>query len=138
METILSDGTVLEDLATYDKTLWEKIKEWIETAIRKIKEAFEGVSPNSQAAKVLADSMDSLTELQEMFATAARKTGERTKAAGVDVEVKSGGNIVYSVSDEKIKNASELSEEDLRVLLENAQFMIKRKRTENIKLVRAV
>ena len=81
METILSDGTVLEDLATYDKTLWEKIKEWIENAIRKIKEAFEGVSPNSQAAKVLSDSMDSLTELQEMFATAARKAGEqRTEA----------------------------------------------------------
>ena len=81
METILSDGTVLEELAAYDQTLWEKVKAWINEVISRIKAHYKNLSPNSQAAKVLADSMDSLTELQEMFATAARKTGERTKAA---------------------------------------------------------
>ena len=57
------------------------MKAWINEVVSRIKAHYKNLSPNSQAAKVLADSMDSLTELQEMFATAARKTGERTKAA---------------------------------------------------------
>ena len=35
LETVLSDGNVLEDLATYDKTLWEKVKAWIKEKSKK-------------------------------------------------------------------------------------------------------
>lgn len=121
METILSDGTVMEDLATYDKSLWEKIKDFIVDLIKKIKKAYGELSPNSQAAKVLKDTVDDMSEIQRLWAEGVREAGERTRKAGVDVEVRSDGNIVYAVGDEETKNATELSEEDLRVLLENVQ-----------------
>ena len=84
METILSDGTVMEDLATYDKSLWEKIKDFIVDLIKKIKKAYGELSPNSQAAKVLKDTVDDMSEIQRLWAEGVREAGERTRKAGVE------------------------------------------------------
>ncbi len=112
----------MEDLSTYDKSIWEKIKDFIVDLIKKIKKAYAELSPNSQAAKVLKETVDDMSELQRLWAEGVREAGERTRKAGVKAEVRENGNIVYSVGEEKLKNATELSEVDLRVLLESAQY----------------
>lgn len=84
METILSDGTVMEDLATYDKSLWEKIKDFIVDLIKKIKKAYGELKPNSQAAKVLKETVDDMSEIQRLWAEGVREAGERTRKAGVE------------------------------------------------------
>lgn len=86
METILSDGKVLEDLATYDESIWQKIKNWIIKAIEAIKKAYAELSPNSQAAKVLKETVDDMSEIQRLWAEGVREAGERTRTAGVETE----------------------------------------------------
>lgn len=83
METILSNGTVMEDLATYDKSIWEKVKDFIVDLIKKIKKAYGELSPNSQAAKVLKDTVDDMSEIQRLWAEGVREAGERTRTAAV-------------------------------------------------------
>ena len=96
METILSDGTVMEDLATYDKSLWEKIKDFIVDLIKKIKKAYGELSPNSQAAKVLKDTVDDMSEIQRLWAEGVREAGERTRKAGVEMETSAMGEKRFS------------------------------------------
>ena len=109
METILSDGTVMEDLATYDKSLWEKIKDFIVDLIKKIKKAYGELSPNSQAAKVLKDTVDDMSEIQRLWAEGVREAGERTRTAGVETSDNTSQVIFYSANE---KNDS--VEEQLR------------------------
>lgn len=81
METILSDGAVMEDLATYDKSIWEKVKGFIVKLIDKIKKAYAELSPNSQAAKVLRETVEDMSELQRLWAEGVIEAGERTRTA---------------------------------------------------------
>lgn len=112
---------MLEDLATYDNSIWQKVKSWITKAIKNIKAVYKNLSPNSQAAKVLSETMTDMDKLERLFTEGVREAGERAATADVEVGVRRDGNIVYSVGAEETKNATELSEEDLRVLLENVQ-----------------
>ena len=97
LETVLTDGNVLEDLATYDKSLWEKIKEWITDALKNIRATFNSLKPNSQAAKVLTETMSSMEELERMFTEGVRAAGERTKAAEIGEVAPEEGDVIYSL-----------------------------------------
>ena len=46
---------MLEDLATYDNSIWQKVKSWITKAIKNIKAVYESLSPNSRAGFAMAD-----------------------------------------------------------------------------------
>lgn len=84
METVLKDGQVLEDLATRDKSLFAKIKDWIEDFIRKLKKVYANVKPGTAAGQVMADVMEDMTELERLFADALVDVGERAKTEGVE------------------------------------------------------
>ena len=104
METILSDGAVMEELATYDKSIWEKIKDFIVGLIEKIKKAYGELKPNSQAAKVLKDAVDDMSKLQRLWAEGVREAGERTRKAEAESVTRMNegkGQIKYS-SEESI------------------------------------
>ena len=76
----LSDGEVILDLATYDKSIWEKVKDFIVGLIEKIKKAYAELSPNSKLAKVLKDAVDNMSELQRMWAEGVKEAGERPRS----------------------------------------------------------
>lgn len=65
--------------------------------------------------------METLDEVERLFTEGVREAGERARTAGVEVGVGRDGNIVYAVGAEETKNATELSEKDLRILLESTQ-----------------
>ena len=96
METVLSDGNVLEDLATYDNSIWQKVKTWITKAIKNIKAVYESLSPNSRAAQVLSETMTDMEKLERLFTEGVREAGERTRTAGV--ETRTEGGRVYSLT----------------------------------------
>ena len=81
MEGVLADGTVLEALAKHDKTLWEKIKAWISNVISKIKKAYGDLSHTSKTAQVLAETMESLESMEQLFYEAVLDAGERRRTA---------------------------------------------------------
>ena len=86
MELILTDGKVLEELAREDKTLWEKIRDWVMEIIGQIRRSFESLSGASKTAKVLAETMETFDEIERLFTEGVREAGERAKGAEVTAE----------------------------------------------------
>ena len=96
MELVLTDGTVLNELARENKTLWQKIKDRIFEIIEKIKKAYGDLSKTSRTAQILSETMDSLDEIEQLFYEGVREAGERTRTAGVGEAVGNGNEIIYS------------------------------------------
>ena len=73
METMLADGNVMEKLAKLkhqDKSLWQKIKDFISDLAVKIRSVYEGLTPDSEEGRYVAEMVDSIEKLQEMFTEA--------------------------------------------------------------------
>lgn len=102
METVLSDGKVLQELAERDKSLWEKVKAWIREAIARLKAAYAELKPNSQAAKVLKETMTGMEEIERLFTEGVTAAGERAKGAetGVKAEESNSVNTESEISQE--------------------------------------
>ena len=122
MELVLTDGKVLEELSKTDKSLWEKIRDWFADVIDKIRKHYGELNQASKTAQVLKETVESLEEIERLFTEGVREAGERTRTAGVDVTISGDGDIIYAIGDETTKKASELSEADLLIMLENAQY----------------
>ena len=98
MELILTDGKVLEELAREDKTLWEKIRDWVMEIIGQIRRSFESLSGASKTAKVLAETMETFDEIERLFTEAVQEAGERTRAAEYSVEMREKIGKVFSTN----------------------------------------
>ena len=90
METMLSDGKVMEKLAKLkakDQTLWEKIKSYIADLVKKIKEVYAGLKPNSAEGQYVAEMVDSIERLQELFTEGLIEASENFQTIGsIDFE----------------------------------------------------
>ena len=84
MELVLTDGKVLEELAKTDKSLWEKIRDWIADVIDKIRKYYGELNQASKTAQVLKETVESLEEIERLFTEGVREAGERTRTAGVE------------------------------------------------------
>ena len=100
MELVLTDGAVIEELARTDKTLWEKIRDWIMDIIGQIRRSYESLNGTSKTAQVLAETMETFDEIEQLFAEAVTEAGERTKTAEYGVEIdETTGTALFSVQD---------------------------------------
>ena len=98
MELVLTDGTVLDELARENKTLWQKIKDRIFEIIEKIKKAYNDLSKTSRTAQILSETMDSLDDIEQLFYEGVTEAGERTRTAGVENTPEGNVEVIYSVS----------------------------------------
>ena len=92
MELVLTDGKVLEELAHTDRSLWQKVKAWIQNIISKIRKYYGELNQASKTAQVLKETVESLEEIERLFMEGVREAGERTRTAGVDVTI--NGNVI--------------------------------------------
>lgn len=102
MELILTDGRVLDELAKTDKSLWEKVRDWIKNTVAKIRKYYGELNQASKTAQVLKETVESLEEIEQLFYEGVTEAGERTRTAG-EVAV-SDGERRYSI-DETAENA---------------------------------
>ena len=92
MEGMLADGKVMEKLAKLkqqDKSIWQKIKDFIDNLAAKLKEAYEGLKPDSAEGKAVLEMTDKLEEIQQLFAEGLAEAGENYQAAeqmGLEVD----------------------------------------------------
>lgn len=107
MELVLTDGKVLEELAKTDKTLWEKIRDWIADVIDKIRKHYGELNQASKTAQVLKETVESLEEIERLFTEGVREAGERTRTAEIGEVAKREGNIIYSLSKSKEQSLKE-------------------------------
>ena len=81
MELILTDGKVLDELARTDRSLWQKVKSWIENIISKIRKAYADLNQASKTAQTLKETLDSLEEIERLFTEGVKDAGEQTRTA---------------------------------------------------------
>lgn len=84
MELILTDGKVLDELARTDRSLWQRVKAWIQNIIAKIKKAYGDLNQASKTAQTLRETLDTLDEVERLFTESVREAGERVRTAGVE------------------------------------------------------
>lgn len=122
METMLADGNVVEKLAKLkqqDRSLWQKIKDFITDLIAKIRKVYEGLSPDSVEGRYVAEMKDSLEQLQDLFAEAAVEASENYQVSltpgeeGIVVN-ENGDPVAHATSDGTIQLSMRTYEEDGR------------------------
>ena len=92
METMLSDGNVMEKLAKLkqqDKSLWQKIKDFISDLADKIRKVYEGLTPDSEEGRYVAEMKDAIEALQNLFVEGLVDASENYQAAeqmGIEVD----------------------------------------------------
>ena len=102
MELVLTDGKVLEELSKTDKSLWEKIRDWIADVIDKIRKHYGELNQASKTAQVLKETVESLDEIERMFTEGVREAGERTRTAGTGTGMDEGNRQIKYSSEESI------------------------------------
>lgn len=113
METMLSDGKVMEKLAKLkakDKTLWQKIKSYIDELVSKIKAAYEGLNPDSLEGQYVADMVDAVEKLQQLFTEGVIEASDNFKAAQeTETETENEPEDLFS-----LREISEISEDEYK------------------------
>lgn len=109
METMLADGKVAEKLALLkakDKGLFNKIKSFFDSLVKKIKEVYAGLTPDSVEGQMVAEMKDAIERLQELFAeglvdaSANYQASEQVLAeAGIAVDSDTDAGSLLSVRD---------------------------------------
>ena len=92
MESMLSDGDVIQKLAKLkeqDKSLWQKIMDFINDLAAKIKKAYAGLSPDSAEGRYVAQMKDAIEKLQDLFVEglADASSNYQTKTSGIEVTI---------------------------------------------------
>ncbi len=99
METMLADGKVMEMLAvlkTKDKSLVQKIKDWFREFAAKIKRAYETAAPDTREGQLVAEMVDEIDRIQELFAEGLAEASKNYKALGRQKNNASEGDVMYS------------------------------------------
>lgn len=81
METMLSDGTVIEALTRENKSLGQKIVAWIGQIVEKIKRLYKNVGAETIEGRIVEDAIAEGEALRELWTRALRKAGEVGTAA---------------------------------------------------------
>lgn len=101
METMLADGSVVEKLAKLkqqDRSLWQKVKDFIGELAAKIRSVYEGLTPDSAEGRYVTEMKDSIERLQDLFVEGLADASGNYQAAGAQKNTAGdGGEIKYSL-----------------------------------------
>lgn len=122
MEMMLSDGQVMEKLAKLkqtDESLWQKIKDFISDLVAKVRAVYEGLSPDSVEGRYVAEMVDSIEKLQELFTEGLVDAGENYQSSltpgeeGIMVN-QNGDPVAHATADGTVQLSMRTYEEDGR------------------------
>lgn len=100
METMLTDGKVMEKLALLkkkDKSFVQKIKEWFREFAAKLRRAYETAAPDTREGQMVAEMVDEIDRIQELFAEGLAQAGDRYKVLHGQKNSASEGEAMYSI-----------------------------------------
>lgn len=96
MESMLSDGNVAEKLAELkkqDRGLWNKIRQFINSWVDKLRAAYKGLTPDSLEGKIVYEMKDAAERLQTLFSEALEEASENYQASGKQKNTANDGGI---------------------------------------------
>ena len=84
METMLTDGKVIRELAHKDKGLFNKIKSWIDNLLRRLNKEYKNYFPESKEGQLIFEAKETFTEVQRLFADALTDASDNFAIRGSD------------------------------------------------------
>lgn len=120
MQIMFTDTDVAEKLAKLrdtDRSLWQKIKDWITEFISEIREVYAKFDPASKEAKTLRTMTDALEKISDMFAEGLSEATESYTLASAEnlteAEIKKLDSMGFTVVNGLIvaKNMADLAEQ---------------------------
>lgn len=121
-ESFLADGDAIAKIAELkakDKSLWEKIKDYLTKLVARIKAAYEGLEPDSKEGKFVASLLDSAEELRDLWIEAVvdASTAYNEGEIESDTDAQADNDIRYSYRGESQDGIEvyETSEDILRL-----------------------
>lgn len=102
METMLNDGKVIEKLQMLqakDKTLFEKIRDYLTDLINRIKKAYKDVRPETTEGEIIAGMLDKAEEIQQLFTDAIADASENFKGAEVTETKNTAEAVKFSIKE---------------------------------------
>lgn len=67
MESMLTDGKVLQELKQRDKKLWQTVKDYVLELCEKIRKVYKGLKPDSLEGRMVAEMRDAAEEMRMLF-----------------------------------------------------------------------
>ena len=124
-EAMLADGDAIAKIAELkakDKTLWQKIKDFITDLVAKIKAVYEGLSPDSVEGQYVSEMLDSAEKLKALWTEALVDASDaHASATSTNSETDSEVKLDDRDSDYDVK--AEINES---MTMEQAKHMIQR------------
>ena len=96
MEAMLADGNVMEkilELKAKDEGLVAKIKQFFDNLLVKIRNAYEGLTPDSAEGQAVLAMTDSIEKIQQLFAEALVEASENFQTAEVKENTTEDGGV---------------------------------------------
>lgn len=94
-QSMLSDGNAIQKIAELkatDKSLWQKIKDFISKIVAKIKAAYADLDPYSVEGRFVKNNLDIFEQLQTMWTEALIDASETFNAVGGEVDIDGDSN----------------------------------------------
>ena len=102
MTSMLTDGKVIRELYKKDKTLFDKIKSWIDSTLRKIASIYKDYEIETEEGRAVRDMKDSFVKMQSLFAEALSDASENFAKADVQAQKNTTdeGGVMYMARDD--------------------------------------
>lgn len=107
MESMLTDGKVLQELKRQDKGLWQTVKDYVLELCEKIRKVYKGLKPDSLEGRMVAEMRDAAEEMRRLFTEGLVDAGENFQGAEKNPTTEGGAKY----------QARRLSDEDLQEYL---------------------
>ena len=100
MEAMLADGNVLDkliELKAKDNALFTKMKQFFDNLVAKIRNAYKGLTPDSDEGKAVLEMTDSIEKIQQLFAEALVEASENFQSAEKNTTEDGGVDGAYDI-----------------------------------------
>lgn len=81
MESMLTDGKVLQELKQRDKGLWQTVKDYVLELCEKIRKVYKGLKPDSLEGRIVSEMRDAAEEMRRLFMEGLVDAGENFRGA---------------------------------------------------------
>ena len=134
-ESFLADGEAvakIAELKAKDKTLWQTIRDFLTDLVARIKKAYEGLSPDSEAGSHVAEMLDSAAKLKAMWTELVVEASEVSDLVEVDTDIETRDSVSKDVTEDFSKeNKGKVKHSDRDTHIFDKQAKIKANMTEN-------
>lgn len=114
METMLSDtdaGKKILKLRYSEPRLFEKIKGWISDFVNKIKAAYKGMKPDSEAGRYFQKAIKDFEKIENLFAEAVNNAIESGRGESATEKFSFGGRLSKTADKTALQKAEEMEKQ---------------------------